>query len=64
MKTFREISRERKKAIRAILDPENVSVGHVAEAAGVHANTIIRYTQEEDFMRILLDAKKALDKSD
>jgi len=64
MKKLSEMSRERKVAIRALLDPKNETIQDVAEVTGVHANTVIKYTSEDNFMKILLDAKKALKKSD
>jgi len=60
-KELKDFSLNKRKAILAILDPNNISVGDVAEAAGLKVNTIIKYCGQEDFIRIITDAKRALD---
>jgi len=49
-KRMDQMNLNRQKAIRA----------YVAEATGLHVNTLIKYCSEEDFLKIVTDAKKAL----
>ena len=59
-KTMDQMNPNRQKAIKALLDPKNKCLADVAEATGLHVNTLIKYCSEEDFLKIVTDAKKAI----
>jgi len=60
-KEFRELSVNRRKAIVAFLDPDVTCIADIAEKTTLQVNTLIKFTGEADFMRILQNAKRALD---
>ena len=62
MKTFRELSANQRRAIKLILDDDEITcLADVAVKLGLHQDTVLKYISEPDFMRILEDAKKVQD---
>jgi len=61
MKTFDDLNWNRKKVVKAIMDPANESVNDVALATKLKPETILRYLGDDWFIKIIQDAKKAFE---
>ena len=57
---YRKMSFNRVKVIKAILDPRNISIGQVADVAGVQVETVLKYCGEEEFIKFVRDTKETI----
>jgi len=61
MKDYRDLSVNRKRAIKVFLDDDVTCIADAAEKLDLHFNTVMKFVSDPDFLRILQSAKQALD---
>lgn len=52
--------KNKRRAIKAFLDPRNKTVADVAESIGVKPDRILNYLGDENFVQVIRDAKESL----
>ena len=63
-KSYRNLNRNQKQAFKEFCDPDNKCLNDIVEKTGIQFHTIWGYAQDEEFLELVREAKKAFKETD
>ena len=63
-KEYRDLNRNQKIAFKEFTNPDNTCLNDIAEKTGIQFHTILGYAQDQEFIDLVIEAKKAFKETD